>query len=62
MPQTGARPASSRPRIGSGKVVNTSISLLPDDLDYLLSINPVISKAIRQLIKERKERDNGTVC
>lgn len=58
MPQTGKRIVSGRPRIGQSKTVGVSITVLPDDLDYLLTVNPQISKAIRQLIKERKEQNH----
>jgi hypothetical protein len=36
------------------KVVKVSTSLPKADLDYLKSISPNVSAAIRQLIKERK--------
>ena len=45
-----------RPRLSqSGKAINTTVVLTPEDRDYLLSINHNISKAIRSIIAAERE-------
>lgn len=44
------------PLVPGELTVNISITVTPEDFQYLFAISPVISKAIRQVIKERKER------
>jgi hypothetical protein len=39
-----------------GRTRQFVITVLPEDAAYLLAINPKISKAIRQLVKERREQ------
>lgn len=51
---------AGRPPIGSARRIKCSVSLTPEDHDVLTKINPSISLAVRQIIKERKEgNDNG---
>lgn len=51
------KPLTGRPRLSTcGKAIRKPITILPEDLAYLLAINPNVSKAVRQIIKERKEQ------
>jgi hypothetical protein len=49
-----------RPRVGTDDdpLVTTSVTIRKSDLDYLTSINRNISKAVRQIVKERKETNH----
>lgn len=46
-----------RPRVGteSDPIVTLTVTVRRSDIDYLETVNRNISKAVRQLIKERKE-------
>lgn len=46
----GARPGAGRKRIGTEKAIKTAITLIPSDREYLLTISPNISAAIRILV------------
>lgn len=49
-----------RPPISAdGRTVQVTLTILPEDYKALLAINPKISRAIRQVLKERKEQDNA---
>lgn len=48
-----------RPSIGGSKCIKQNVSFTPEDYAELAKINPSISLAIRQLIKERKERQHN---
>ena len=48
-----------RPTIGSSKCIKQNISFTPEDYVELANINPNISHAIRQVMKERKERQHN---
>lgn len=39
---------------GAGRTIQYTLTITPEDAAYLLAINPQISKAIRQIVKERK--------
>ncbi len=40
----------------AGKMTSHNVSITPEDLAYLRTINANLSKAIRQVVQERKER------
>lgn len=46
-----------RPRVGTADdpLVSITVTVRQSDLDHLEAINRNISKAVRQLVKERKE-------
>lgn len=41
-----------------GPAIPKGISITPSDLADLLAINPNLSKALRQVMKERKDKGN----
>ena len=47
-----------RPRVGTADdpIVTLTATVRQSDIDYLATVNRNISKAVRQLIKERKEQ------
>lgn len=47
-----------RPRVGTDNdpLIKLAVTVRKSDADYLTTVNRNISKAVRQLINERKER------
>lgn len=47
-----------RPRVGTedDPIVTLTVTVRQSDIEYLATVNRNLSKAVRQLIKERKEQ------
>ena len=51
----GQRPGAGRPRISTtGNTARHTVTIAPDDLAYLLSIDKNLSKAIRDIIQQAR--------
>ena len=52
----GKRNGAGRKPIGSARAISVSITLTPEDIEYLKSIHAALSVAIRELIRRDRQK------